>query len=414
MKKALLIVLLLCSTSMFGQSTRDVVTLKNGSVIRGEIVEQIPGESLKIRTRDGSVFVYKIDEVERINKEEATRTDVKYSGLVFSANTGYDINTKGGGGAIATEIEIGKQFSPLVYAGLGVGANFATSDGGSTTIPITLNTKVFMPLENSKIRPFAMLKGGYSINTDDGDYNAVLLQIMPGVQFPLSKSIDMNFGAGYTHYLLKEGNGGAVSIRMGFQFHNSANHQKKVLLPSVANVYQITLEGSVSNPVGIEDDEFTHYGGNIVGTYKLTPTVMAGVGIGLGTSEFDNEGEIDYMEHTDAFSASYKQIFARGIYRLTDKKFSPFASCDIGIRSHSVSTDAFKDALEAVDESKSFTSLFVNPGVGFSIRTSQNSYLDFTASYYLSGKQKWDKLNVKTSSMSGFLLKIGFTRTLVF
>ena len=47
----------------------DVVYLKNESVIKGMIIEQIPNVSLKIQTRDGSVFVYKMDEVLKITKE---------------------------------------------------------------------------------------------------------------------------------------------------------------------------------------------------------------------------------------------------------------------------------------------------------------------------------------------------------
>lgn len=47
----------------------DVVYLKNGGVIRGMIIEQTPNESLKIQTKDGSIFVYKMDEVDRMTKE---------------------------------------------------------------------------------------------------------------------------------------------------------------------------------------------------------------------------------------------------------------------------------------------------------------------------------------------------------
>ncbi len=49
---------------------QDVVYLKNGSIIRGVIIEQIPEQSLKIRTADGSVFVYQMSEIERIRKEK--------------------------------------------------------------------------------------------------------------------------------------------------------------------------------------------------------------------------------------------------------------------------------------------------------------------------------------------------------
>ena len=51
------------------QFAEDVVYLKNGSVVRGIIVEQIPNETLKIRTQGGSEFVFKMSEVLKITKE---------------------------------------------------------------------------------------------------------------------------------------------------------------------------------------------------------------------------------------------------------------------------------------------------------------------------------------------------------
>ena len=43
----------------------NIVHLKNGSVIKGLIVEIILNEKIKIETPDGSVFVYEMSEVER-------------------------------------------------------------------------------------------------------------------------------------------------------------------------------------------------------------------------------------------------------------------------------------------------------------------------------------------------------------
>lgn len=51
------------------QNYDDVVYLKNGSIIRGIIIEQIPNISLKIQTKDNSVFVYNIEDVEKMTKE---------------------------------------------------------------------------------------------------------------------------------------------------------------------------------------------------------------------------------------------------------------------------------------------------------------------------------------------------------
>lgn len=62
-------------TSATAQSNmEEVVHLKNGSEIRGVIIEQVPNQTIKIKTKDGSIFVYSFDEVEKITKEEAPKT----------------------------------------------------------------------------------------------------------------------------------------------------------------------------------------------------------------------------------------------------------------------------------------------------------------------------------------------------
>ena len=51
------------------QETEDVVYLKNGSIIRGVITELIPDVNIRIQTRDNSVFVFQMNEVQRVAKE---------------------------------------------------------------------------------------------------------------------------------------------------------------------------------------------------------------------------------------------------------------------------------------------------------------------------------------------------------
>lgn len=62
---------LLIALCAYGQQMLDVVHLKNGGQVRGMIIEQVPGVSLKIQTADGSVFVYQMTEVEKTTKEAA-------------------------------------------------------------------------------------------------------------------------------------------------------------------------------------------------------------------------------------------------------------------------------------------------------------------------------------------------------
>lgn len=69
---ALLAIVLLCSAGGLRaqEASVDVVYLKNGSIVRGAIVEMTPGQTVKIRTADGSIFVYQVADVDHMTKEE--------------------------------------------------------------------------------------------------------------------------------------------------------------------------------------------------------------------------------------------------------------------------------------------------------------------------------------------------------
>ena len=54
------------TSQVCAQQKDDVVYPKNGSIIRGTIIEQIPGESLKIQTQGGNVFVLTMDDIDKI------------------------------------------------------------------------------------------------------------------------------------------------------------------------------------------------------------------------------------------------------------------------------------------------------------------------------------------------------------
>lgn len=64
-----LVLVVLAVAPVLAQERVDVVYLKNGSIVRGTIIEQIPNESIKIETSDGSIFVFKMSDVAKIAKE---------------------------------------------------------------------------------------------------------------------------------------------------------------------------------------------------------------------------------------------------------------------------------------------------------------------------------------------------------
>ena len=242
MKKLALLIGLMLSfgSSLMAQSTVETVYLKNGGLVKGEIIEQVPGQSLKVKTKDGNIFVYQMDEVERIAKEQATNIVAGHRGLDFDIDFGYNIPTKSGiDGTLAVGLNFGKRFSKNFYWGIGASTYIPTKTPSSKEllIPITTEVKLYFPITNTKITPYVSLKGGYVINTNDDirryvnrknliikKSNFGLIQIMPGLSFPLSGCIDFNLAAGYTHLFAVSGDSddwGAIAIRAGFSFHKS-------------------------------------------------------------------------------------------------------------------------------------------------------------------------------------------------
>jgi hypothetical protein len=81
MKKILVcLVILTFPAIIFAQNNmQDVVYLKNGSIIRGIIIEQVPNVSIKIQTGDNNIFVFDMGEIERMTKEPTTKAEFNES-----------------------------------------------------------------------------------------------------------------------------------------------------------------------------------------------------------------------------------------------------------------------------------------------------------------------------------------------
>jgi hypothetical protein len=101
MKKEILVILFCCIFSIgITQTMQDVVYLKNGSVIKGTILELAIGDSVKIRTADRNELVFMFSEVEKITKEPEYLIFGDYGGSV-SIGFGF-----GGGGLVIVPLRI--------------------------------------------------------------------------------------------------------------------------------------------------------------------------------------------------------------------------------------------------------------------------------------------------------------------
>jgi len=77
MKYVVVAAFLFFTAGAFAQNNmEDVIYLKNGSVYRGMIIEQVPGVNYKVQIAGGSVFTVTVPEVEKITKEQRYHSPV--------------------------------------------------------------------------------------------------------------------------------------------------------------------------------------------------------------------------------------------------------------------------------------------------------------------------------------------------
>ena len=128
MKKFLLTaIFILTATVLLAQNNlQDVVHLRNGSIIRGTIIEQVPNRSLTIETADGSLFVLAIDEVERMSRESIPQEPVlqyRRFGVMGGLNTASLFVTEGHQ-STASDTRVGVHLGAFMEMPLGINWTF--------------------------------------------------------------------------------------------------------------------------------------------------------------------------------------------------------------------------------------------------------------------------------------------------
>ena len=122
--KKLFLILFIFGGIVFAQQYEDVIYLKNGSIIRGVIIEQAPNRYIKIKSGQ-NVFVYQIYEIEKMVKEIIS-SDI--SNKTWSIQAGLGSHRSFSLIAISKDIRLGNNGAIFLTAGLGsalIGAGFS-------------------------------------------------------------------------------------------------------------------------------------------------------------------------------------------------------------------------------------------------------------------------------------------------
>jgi hypothetical protein len=150
-------------------AVEDVVYLKNGGILRGSVLEQVPGETLKIETIGRNVFVVQMADVARIAKEPVTpattsaplpaptldtrektadlpdpdkKISIIVEGNVGVVASGGDAGLRNGSVvAFGLQAAVDYRLSPSIHVGLGGGAD---QIGGSWFFPVFADFRYFI------------------------------------------------------------------------------------------------------------------------------------------------------------------------------------------------------------------------------------------------------------------------------
>ncbi len=238
MKYLTLILFVSITTLSFAQNNyQDVVYLKNGSIIRGVIIEQVPNKSIKIETADGSVFVYQMDEIEKIAKEDKIGSIKKrgFIGLELGANvpigkfadvndgsakTGFQINLINFGYLFSENIGITATWFGASNPIDGLDNDYLWSHGGLLVGPLFS----FHASEKVEwdIRPMIGLSWATVTNLDLEYTSSFAFNIGTGFRFNVSRLIALTLGIDFTTAKFKwdigEQSMGTIAVKGGFAF----------------------------------------------------------------------------------------------------------------------------------------------------------------------------------------------------
>ncbi len=221
----------------------DVVYLKNGSIIHGVIIEQVPNEKVKIQSGK-NVFVYTFDEIEKIVKEEIVDENPsglkdfghKPKGFVFHYEIGLtDYVASTNFPMFAVLLTHGYQVNPHLFLGLAAGADISAVN--------VYNVPVYFDLRGyflkSRFTPYAELGLGYNLiaasrssgfSSGGSTLHGFLITPNFGGRFAINKKLGASIALGYRfvgaasksgswkRYRQTFGGYNAVTLRFGILF----------------------------------------------------------------------------------------------------------------------------------------------------------------------------------------------------
>ncbi len=251
------LMLLFATTFIYAQqNTEDIIYLKSGQVVRGQITDQSSDE-VKVKVLGRYNFVYLMSEIDKIEKGTATTntTPQKYkssqpvyrepkpvapNGYMGRIEVGYGLGTGDlpiGVGKLS--FVNGYRFNPNFSLGLGIGlrmfnendlysldvsdeTSYSYLEIGSVVIPVFLDFRANFSTGNAA--PFIGLGVGYSLDPDFGN-SSMFLSPSLGIKFKTSERAALHVSVSFDHQ---------QAMLYTYDFIEEYSYEKKMALQTIS------------------------------------------------------------------------------------------------------------------------------------------------------------------------------------
>ena len=206
MKFITLTLILLIGLFASAQQTTDIIHLKNGSIIKGKIVEKTD-EKIKIETFGGNIFVYssqEIDKTETTNEPLPGYLKAKgyYNYTSMGILVGSDIDEN------QSVFSVLMEHNYQLYQYFAIGGVIGIDFFNESIAPLGVNLKALLPLK-AKSTIFINTSSGYSIPLEDAENDnnneytdtkgGVFINSEIGIIVPSKSNINLFLALGYRY-----------------------------------------------------------------------------------------------------------------------------------------------------------------------------------------------------------------------
>lgn len=213
------------------QPVEDVVYLKNGSILRGQIREQYPDSILKLAMNDGSLWVFQTNEILKLTRETPTHNTSQIRGFqkgfyhtgqigIFLPNGKVENNLAE---TYLNEDEIlgfytqhGYAWRPFLHTGAGIGIE-SYQNGLILPLYLDLRGDLGKGRKNSALKPHYYLQAGYAFPL----YDELTINLWRWGQRIAQTEGGIRYGAGLGLRIYTEGQVNWI-VSLGYNYQETA------------------------------------------------------------------------------------------------------------------------------------------------------------------------------------------------